>query len=289
MSLPDDFKLDAFLASLDEHPDLRGMRVVYFDGAEIVELREGPPYCAVGQRAIVLRDSIEESALKSSTAAQARDGKLLFELLGAGLSCSAAVLGWVVVAGSAGAAPITGGASTLLTYLSIGAASASSVQCVNALGRVGAEAFVPEKVDVLDQQGWYQKTSMVLDAISMAGAVASTAVTIRMALKLQASTGRSMLQVLKGLSRQQRAALAEEAIRIENPGISGQQVKTLIRAGLYPKRLTTFQINHAIRIQLRDALGAALSFTGSATSGLVRQYVVDRYILGMAQSVETYQ
>ena len=287
MALPDDFDLRGFLESVDRNHELRGMRVVYFNGYSMIELREGLPYCEVGQMTIVIRDAVEDTVLHSPSAAQSRDGKLMFELLGMGLSCSAAVLGWVVVAGSAGAAPITGGASTILTYLSIGAASASSIQCVNGLGRVAAEVYAPETLDVLDKEQWYVKANMVLDGISLVGAAASTAVTIRMALRLQAATGKTMMQVLKGLSRQQRKALAEEAIRIENPGTSNLQLKTLVRAGLFPKRFSTIQVNQGIKNQLKDAMGAALSFSGSAASGLVRQEA--QYIIGLARSVETYQ
>jgi hypothetical protein len=230
MALPDDFDLAAFLKKVDSNCDLRGMRVVYFDGVRMIELREGPPYCGVGLMTIVVRDGTEEPVLHSPSAAQSRDGKLLFELLGAGLSCSAAVIGWVVVAGSAGVAPITGGTSIFLTYLAIGGSSASSIQCVNAVGRVGMEIYAPDELDVLDSEGWYQKANKVLDGISLAGAAASGAVTIRMALRLRASTMKGMIQVLKGLTRQQRAAIAEEAIKIENPGISGGQIKMLVRS-----------------------------------------------------------
>lgn len=265
MALPDDFDL----------------------AARMLELRQGPPYCRVGLTTIVIRDRIEDATLHSPSASQSRDGKLLFELLGVGLSCSAAVLGWVVVAGSAGAAPITGGSSVFLTYVAMGAAGASSIQCVNAIGRAGAEVYAPHELDVLDSEGWYQKATLVLDGISLAGAAGSAAVTIRMALRLKAATTTSMVQVLKGLSRQQRRALAEEAIRIENPGISGGQVKMLVRGGIFPKRFTTLQINQAIKNQLRDALGAAISFSGSASSGLVRRE--GQYVLGLARSVETYR
>jgi hypothetical protein len=206
MALPDDFNLAAFLDSVDRNTELRGMRVVYFDGFRMMVLREGPPICQVGLMTIVLRDKIEDAVLHSPSASQSRDGKLLFELLGVGLSCSAAVLGWVVVAGGAGAAPITGGSSVFLTYLAIGAAGASSIQCVNAIGRAGAEIYAPHELDILDSEGWYQKAMLFLDGISLAGAVGSAAVTIRMALRLKAATSTTMIQVLKGLSRQQRRA-----------------------------------------------------------------------------------
>jgi len=286
MALPPGFRLDSFLERVDQDPDLRGARVIYFDGQGITVLREGPVYCAPGLLSVVLRDDVDgnDVVLHSPVAAQTRDGKALFEILGAGLSCSSAVLGWVVVAGSAGAAPITGGGSVFLTYLSLGAATASSIQCVNALGRVGAELWAPEKLDILDQEVWYQRTNVVLDGISLAGAAGSTAMTVRMAMRLRATTGKSMLAVLKGLTRQERRALAEEAIRLENPGLSNNAVKALVRAGAYPKRFTGLQISQTVKNQLKDALGAAITFTGSAMSGVVRQMAV-----GLASSVDTYE
>ena len=187
-----------------------------------------------------------------------------------------------MVAGSAGATPLTGGTSSIIAYLAAGAATASSIQCVNGLGRVAAEAYVPEKLDVLDSQGWYNKLSFALDAISLAGAVASTAITVKLALRLRANTGKSMLEVLKGLSRHERKKLAEEVVRIQNPGISNKQLKVLVRSGIFPKRLTNIQIQESVRKQLLDAAGAAFSYTGSAASGNIR------LVFGMAQSVETY-
>ncbi len=52
------------------------------------------------------------------------------------------------------------------------------------------------------------------------GVAVTGATTLRMARAMRDTTGKSMLEVVKGLGRQQRKALAEEAIRFENPGIS---------------------------------------------------------------------
>jgi hypothetical protein len=43
------------------------------------------------------------------------------------------------------------------------------------------------------------------------------------------------------------------------------------------------QVNHAVKTQLKDALSAALTFTGSGLSGVVHEYAA-----GIAQSFETY-
>jgi hypothetical protein len=80
-----------------------------------------------------------------------------------------------------------------------------------------AEVYSPHDLDVLDTEACYRETCLVLDGISLAGAAASTAITIGMALRLETTTSQSVWQILKGLSRQQRKALAEEAIRLENP------------------------------------------------------------------------
>ncbi len=282
-----DFDVDVFIERLDQHPDLAGSRVVYFDGKRLHVLREGPPYSSPGMKAVVIRDGIEETALQVPEKAQARDGKMLYELLGAGLACSGAVLGWIAVIGTAGAAPITGGTSTFLTYLALGAAGSGTVQCVNAVGRVAAEHYTPEALDVLDDQGWYQKTSLVLDGISLLGAATATAATIRLALQLRATTGKTMMQVLKGMSRQERKKIAEEAIRIQHPGISNTQLKVLVRAGVYPKRFTPLQISTTIRNHLLDAAGAATSFAGSGLAGVAHE--TGKLVIGIANSVETHR
>ncbi|PCJ12884.1 MAG: hypothetical protein COB04_17150 [Gammaproteobacteria bacterium] len=103
------------------------------------------------------------------------------------------MLSWVVVIGSAPAAPLTGGSSTFLTVIAYGAASASTVQCFNGMVRVRLEASDPEQLDIMDSKEWYSKTSAALDLLSLAGAVTAAATTVRLALSLKASTGKPML------------------------------------------------------------------------------------------------
>ncbi|MFT3925137.1 MAG: hypothetical protein QM778_21555 [Myxococcales bacterium] len=286
MGLPDDFDFSAFLDSIDENWELRGMRVVYYDGYEMTIIREGPPWCAADLKTIVIKPNLGETTLHSPKAAETRDGRMYSELLSAGLGCAGAVVGWAVVFGSAGAAPVTGGTSTFVTALAWTGAVSGSLQCANSMVRVWSEATDPHFNDMLDSQAWYTRTSAALDAISLIGAGASTVATLRMAKALQASTGKTMLAVLKGLTRQERKRIAEEAIRLQNPGITKAMLKRFVQAGLYPKRFTSEAVTHAIRDQLKDAIGAALSLVGSATSGLVRQ--AGTYVVGVAQSVETY-
>jgi len=89
-----------------------------------------------------------------------------------------------------------------------------------------------------------------------------------------ANPGRSILSIIHGLERHERRRLTEELIRARNPGISNGNLKALVRAGVYPVRYTNAELSAGVRHQLKDALGAAFSFTGSATGGLARRYAV---------------
>ena len=51
----------------------------------------------------------------------------------------------------------------------------------------------------------------------------------------------------------------------------------MVRANAYPKRYSNIQITEALKLQLKDALGATLSFTGSATSGVVKSLAIGIY------------
>lgn len=280
---PPSFNQGVFFSRIDQHIELRGLRVVLYDGQHMHTLREGPLYCAPDLMTIVIKPHIDDSTLQSPKAAEARESRFYSELFGGVPACGAAVIGWVVVAGSSGAAPVTGGASTFVAALAAGAAMASSAQCLNASYRLYNELGDRDQNDWLDSQDWYINTGRVIDVISIAGAATAVGATVRMAIALKRSTGKSMRSVLAGLSRQERMRIAEEIIRMENPGISNGALKAMLRAGIYPRRLSNAVISHSVRLQLKDALGAALSFTGSASSGTLREFAV-----GLAQSVDTY-
>lgn len=199
------------------------------------------------------------------------------EALGAGLSCGAAILSWVVVFGSAGAIPLTGGMSTAVTVLGYSAAAASTAQCLNGVGRIALEVAAPSQKDYLDSQEWYQSASTALDVISLAGAGAAGAATLRSLKILKSASAKSSTELLKGLSRAERKRLTEEIIRANHPQVSGKMLKSMIAAGMYPKRFANSQITYALGLQLKDALGASLSFLGSASSGSVRALAVGVY------------
>ncbi|MFT5808865.1 MAG: hypothetical protein ACI9LG_003192 [Moritella dasanensis] len=266
--------------ALDSAPETEGAGVIFIDGENIsITLREFNSSCRVNPINVILREppkSISPLAYTSTLTSNVRESKLVGEIAGTALSCSSAVLAWVVVFGSGSIIPLTAGASAAVTYIGYAAATASTLQCFIGLGRTAAEIKIPDKLDWLDSQEWYQETSKALDLVSLGGAIVSGAITIKMVQRL-AITGKSIPHILKGLTRQQKANLTKEIYRQNIPGISNKIYKQLIRNGQVKRRYSQTQISDAILIQLKDALGASLSFTGSAMAGNVNTLAVGLY------------
>ncbi|ELI0608281.1 hypothetical protein Q8V59_000082 [Vibrio vulnificus] len=266
---------------IDSRPETSGAGVIYIAGdSTLISLLKFNSSCRVNPINIVLKEptypmSADSYAkeLKSSN----RESKLASELIGASLSCASAVLGWVMVVGSVGAVPISGDTSAAVTYLGYGAAVASTLQCIVGIGRSGAEHFSPDNLDELDSQAWYLNTSKTLDYISLVGVGASGTATIKAISNLQKSSGKSLNEVLKGLNRQERVRLTKEISKQNIPNLSSKAYKQLVRSGSVKQRYSSQEISNAVRLQLKDAIGATISFVGSATSGNVGAIAVGIY------------
>ncbi|EGU61837.1 hypothetical protein VINI7043_28485 [Vibrio nigripulchritudo ATCC 27043] len=266
---------------IDRIPETSGAGVVYIDSNfTVVELRKFQSTCRINPINIILREPPKQitpqqfaTQIKSSN----RESKLVGEAVGAGLSCVSAVIGWVVVVGSSAAIPITGGTSAAVTYLGYAAAVASTAQCAVGGGRFIAEMTNPKGLDWLDSQEWYQNTAQALDLVSLGGVAASGALTIKMVANLRSTTSKSTMEVLKGLNRQERARLTREISRQNLNNVSNKAYKQLLKAGLVKRRHSNMEITKAIRLQLKDAIGASISFTGSASSGTVNALAIGVY------------
>lgn len=205
------------------------------------------------------------------------------------LSCGAAILSWLVVFGSGAASVPTLGASTPLTVLSYAAASASTVQCF--IGDYRSSRLISgreERLEWLDSQEWFQKTSTALDLVSLAGAGASYMATIKTYKALKAAGNQSLTKALSEMPRAERKRLTEEIIRATHPGISNAAVNAYIRAGVYPKRYGQAEISRFLRRQLLDAVAASMSFSGSALSGVIRNPSrIHDLVFGISTPLET--
>lgn len=223
------------LGKIDRISGLTNTRVLYFDGAHMIEVRPHPPICQKNYLTVVIRPIKQQektNITNPSREVQKRDSRFWSELLSTSLSCGAAALSWVAVGGSGAAVPISGGASSVITVLSYTAATASTAQCINSGYRLFNESSLgnPETNVRLDSQDWYVHTMTALDTVSVLGATAAAGATLKMTLQLSKS-GTPVKEVLKGLSRQQRKSLTADIIRAQNPGISNKALKALVAAG----------------------------------------------------------
>jgi hypothetical protein len=271
-----DFTL--FLAELDKSERLRGIRVVYWDGFQMFVIREGPPLCGRDRRCVMVKPDIGETTLLNMEIAERRESKFYQELTNVGVGCGTAIAGWAMTAAFGAATPLTGGSSLFVAQMSAVAGYAGAISCANSGMRLASEAWAPEWNDWLDQSWIYTGVTNALDAIGLMGGVVATATTIKLVLHLSRTTSKSMFQILKGLSRQQRKTLMEELIRANNPGISNAMMKAIMRTGKIPKRFTPLQIEHSVKKQLGEALSALLGFGGSAYDGLVNKAASGNFV-----------
>ncbi|WP_394203081.1 hypothetical protein [Shewanella waksmanii] len=271
---------DIFKA-LDSDPNTTGAGVVFIDHEfTVVTLRPFVPICRKDPIRLILREPPKQlspanyaSELKTSR----RESKLTGELINTGLSCTAAVLSWIVVAGATTAIPLTGGASTIVTYLGNAAAVASGLQCINGLGRITLEPTNPQQLDWLDNQEWYQAITTSLDIISLGGAVSAGATTIKMVQTLRVTTSKPLPAILKGLSRPERRRLTLEIQRLNHPGIGTQTLKALTNSGKLTKRYGSQAIINAVSLNLKNAVSASLSVTGSTFDGSIKTIAIGIY------------
>ncbi|WP_282167407.1 hypothetical protein [Shewanella japonica] len=267
--------------ALDADPNTTGAGVVFIDNEfTAVTLRPFVPICRKYPIRLILREppkGISATHYASQLKNSHRESQLTNELINTGLSCGAAVLSWVVIFGSTAAIPITGGASSAITYLGYAAATASGLQCLNGVARSAIEIHSPDNLNWLDNQQWYNSANTALDVISLGGAAAAGATTIKMVKTLKLTTSKSLTEILKGLSRADRKRLTMEIQRINQPGISAQVMKTLTNSGQLTKRYSSQALVNAVSLNLKDAIGASLSVTGSSLNGTIKNLAVGIY------------
>lgn len=224
---------------------------------------------------IVLREEEVRGTTPTPPPSQPNQSNLRSELLNMGLSCGAAVLAGVVAAGGAGAAPLTGGASLAITVVVWAGALATAAQCGIATGRVINEIFDPGiNEEYLDSEEWYRNASAAIDAISVAGGVASLGQAAQAALRLSRTSGRPLWQILQGMTRAERKRLAQDLARYTGQAQTRRQFIRLARQGRIPRIFRQHQVNQAIVNELLNSISANLTFAGSAVSGVIRQVTV---------------
>ncbi|AMB87296.1 NAD synthetase [Pseudomonas agarici] len=263
--------LPRLFRAIDADPAIAGAGVVYIESDfTVVTLREFQVICSIVPKKVILREVPRYMApleFARALETQPRESRLVAEAVSAGLTCTSAILGWVVVLSGTVLVPFSGGASLIVSKIGLGVAVASFAQCAVGMVRVHNEVTDPVLNDEMDREDWYRYMMPVLDAVSLFGAGTSATATFKLLHARKVATGRSWYDLSKGLSRQQQKSLTRELLSIRHPSLTAKQLKLEQHLGKLPKRYTSDQIQHVTLTQIQDALGASISLAGSAYSG----------------------
>ena len=267
--------------AIDADPALIGAGVVYIDGEfNVVVLREFQAICIVRPIKGVLREApryVGPVEFKRMLEHEPRESEWMSEALITAVTCTGALLSWVVIWSGFMFMPFTAGASAVISFVATGAAAASAAQCLIGLGRTGVEAFSPQTIDRLDGEDWYQATVAVLDGIALLGVTTSALTAVKTISLSTKVTGKPIQQVLRGLTRQERVKLNNELLRIQDPRLTTKLLKLKQAAGTATKRISATNMQQATSNHIKDVLAATLGFSSSMASGNVKTLAIGLY------------
>jgi hypothetical protein len=260
----------ALFSAVDSIPCLQGAGIGYLDDKSSQILRTPRSALFEMELWVVFEEEHFQKSLPplpSSTEVNSQWGKRFGDLF---VNCTGAILAGVAATSGVAAAPITGGASTIVTVVAGAAAIAGAAQCGISIGQVALEFTDPgANARFLDEEDWFKSTGYVLDGMQLLGIVSAAPAlykNVGKVLKMKQVTGKSIPQLLKGLSRQERKLIAEEVAKY-GKGMSRKEWKRLVRAGAFPKIFSQNAITAAVKIQLLESAGNALGLYSSAKSG----------------------
>ncbi|OPA93933.1 NAD synthetase [Pseudomonas fluorescens] len=268
--------------TIDADPAIVGAGVVHIGtDYRVTVLREFVPLCSIKPKRVILREMavvvMTADDYAQLAASSPRESQLWKEASGMALACSGAAIGIVVAKVGIATAPLSAGSTLAVTYIAYTAAAASGVQCANGLWRTYKELTNPAENDYYDSLSWYQAMTSALDGISLVGAGSTTFVTVKTVMTIKSTTGRSVTDILRRMSRQERAKLTHEVLRLQNPRHAREMIRLKQLAGTLPKRFSNTQLRQDILIQLADQVGAVIAITGSSLSGNINQIVIALY------------
>jgi len=268
--------------TIDADPAIVGAAVVHIGSDyQVTVLREFVPLCSIRPKRVMLREmagpirAAEEYA--QLAASSPRESQVWKEASGVVSSCGGAVIGIIIAKAGIAAAPFSAGTSLALSYVALAGTAASGVQCLNSLWRTYNEFVNPAENDYYDSLGWYQTMTVALDGISLVGAGSTTFATVKTIMAIKHSTGREVTDVLRHMSRQERAKLTTEVLRLKNPRHPSAIVRLKQLSGQLPRRFSNSQIRLSIMTQIQDQIGATLAVAGSTLSGNVNHVIVALY------------
>ena len=267
--------------AIDADPALIGAGVVYIDGDfNVVVLREFQAICSVRPIKVVLREApryVGPVEFKRMLEHEPRESEWVAEALRTTVTCTGALLSWHVIYTGIALMPFTAGASVVISFIGTAVTVAGLFQCAAGAYRTANEVWEPQSNDRLDSNAWYEGAMAVLDAVSLLGIATSAVTTAKVINMSKRATGKPLREVLQGLTRQERAKLTGELLRVQDPRLTPKLLKLKQASGNAPKRIPASHIKPIIAIHRNDAFAAALGLTSSAMSGNTKTLAIGIY------------
>ncbi|CRM75846.1 MULTISPECIES: NAD synthetase [Pseudomonas] len=267
--------------AIDSDPVLIGAGVVYIDeDFNVVTLREFQAICSVRPIKVVLREApryVGPVEFKRMLEHEPRESEWVAEALRTTVTCTGALLSWHVIYSGIALMPFTGGASVVVSFIGTAAAVAGLFQCAAGVYRTVNEVWDPQMNDYLDSNAWYEGMMAALDAVSLLGVASSAVTTVKVINLSKRATGKPLREVLRGLSRQERAKLTNELLRIQDPRLTPKLLKLKQAARNAPKRIPATKIKPIIATHRNDAIAAALGLASSGMSGNTKTLAIGIY------------
>ncbi|MGH8450438.1 NAD synthetase [Pseudomonas sp.] len=268
--------------TIDADPAIVGAGVVHVGSDyRVTVLREFVPLCSIEPKRVILRELtgpvVTADQYAELAASSPRESQLWRDASGMAASCGGAVIGYIIAKSGVAAVPFSAGASLALSYVAYSAATASALQCVNGSWRVANDLTNPAKNNYYDNLSWYQAMTVALDGISLVGAGTTTFATVKTVMAIKHATGRNSTDILRHMSRQERAKLTTEVLRLQNPRHPREMIRLKQLTGQLPKRYSNPQLRLGILTQIKDQVGATLAVGGSTYSGNINHIVIGLY------------
>lgn len=281
---------------IDKVPEFKGAGVCYIDRDDhVYKLREFESIARAKPVYIVLRqppDSLKindfEAYIRQNNVSP-RETKLATELKGLGYNCSGMALGWIGAATTGVGSLVTFGFSSVVFVISISAAVAGTVQCVNSGFRVYDQAFSDGKInEKLDTEEWYANTMKALEAVSLLSAAVGVKGILKI-LKTDILTyGPAYVRnKLKELTLKSKKELTVQLANINNSMLDNLYFLNLSKGPFSNIVRTRTIYNKAVTSHLIDAIGSAIAVKGSIdTGGILNPSKPNEFSIGILQGLE---
>ncbi|WP_372627230.1 hypothetical protein [Arsukibacterium sp.] len=225
-------RLDKIYAALDNHPEFTGAGVTFigynspmpgysvtsFERESIFFAKILRNSCRADGKTVYIREIKLPKYQSVNKALQITKSTVGSELTAAGISCTGAAIGWLLLVVEAGGGTVTVGASWAAMPLTLTATAAATFQCSTGIGRsYNALSGNAHYNDQLDESPLFNALIIATDVVQMADVtktLGNQAVLVA-ALRKKGIGKAGILKMYKSLSRADRKRLAEEILKLE--------------------------------------------------------------------------